>query len=144
MSDLIDLVDALGPLLEPTPANLDTTAGPPFIHTPGVTYLYASGPAAREPSEFDHDLQRFVLSADYVVASSERSTKQHLRSISVALDDRAGAIANTVRANREGPSVGGSQLWHDLRCTVVHNDIRTNRTRGFRVEIRGWRHIGPS
>jgi hypothetical protein len=132
---MIDAIDALAALLEPNEAKRDNTAERPYEHEPDKLYLYPRGPDVHEIAEFDHDLERFGLSADYVLATTERKRKRAAREASVALEAKAHGYAQIVRQNREGPQAGGAALWHD---------IRTLTTRGFRVEIRGWRHHGPS
>lgn len=141
---LIDLCDGIRPLLVAAVAGAtgDDTCERPYEHDAGVVYLYPAGPDVHEPDGLAHDIERFALNADYVLATSERATKQAQRAISVSLDAAAHAIAATVRANRVDP-VDGRHLWKWLAATVLHNDIRTLRTRGFRVQITGWRTVGP-
>lgn len=155
---MIDLIDALRELLEPSslddPAiaasgtRLDRSCAQPFTFEPDTLYAYEEldqrileetyAESIIEPGAFVGVERQnftivFVYSAD---GTGENAAMKRERAVSIALDDRRNGYLRLLKDHRTH-----GDLWHHLAGSADADYVRQLEVRGIAVRITGYRFV---
>jgi hypothetical protein len=139
---ILDLCQALAPLLMPEPAPPDVLTrvvldGEPLTWRAEHLYVY---PTRVEEVPFETDQarrQEFDLAAVYVTYSNgEEPQLERDEALAQTLDDVRGAMLAAVREHQNGAA------WGMLRAFSETTSPRTLDNRSASVRITGWRIVG--